>query len=297
MDWHGVRVLVPGGRGFLGRHLVALLHRAGAIVTVPPRDLRELATARAACEGQEVVIDLAAVSGGVQFQESHGFDILRDNLLMAGQLLEAARLGGVGRVVLCSSATVYAPDAPVPTPEDAPLAPPGAYGFAKVVVERMAREVRSQHGLRTAVARLANMYGPGDHEDPARSTAIASLLRRAREGEDPLVVWGDGTATRSFLYVEDAARGLLALAEHMPEAPVNLGSPEETSIRELATLVGELARTRVEFDPTRPAGRPRSCLDVARARELLGWTARVSLPEGLRRTWEAASVRPGPAPC
>lgn len=281
MDWQGKRVVVPGGRGFLGRHVVALLERLGAVVTVPPRDLRDLPVALRACEGQEVVIDLAAESGGVHYQEARAFDVLRNNALLSSQILEAARLCGVGRVVVASSATVYAPDAPVPTPEDAPLAPANTYGFAKVVVERLAREAFRQHGLATAVARLSNMYGPGDHEDPSRATAIASLLRRAREGEDPLVVWGDGSATRSFLYVEDAARGIVALAERMPPDPVNLGSPEETSIRELGTLVGELMGVRVEFDASKPSGRPRSFLDVTRAREVLGWTAQVPLRHGL----------------
>lgn len=281
MEWQGRRVLVPGGRGFLGRHLVGLLRSRGAVVTVPPRDLRELPIATAACEDQQVVIDLAADVGGAHHQEARGFEVLRNNLLLAAQILEAARACAVERVVLASSAAVYAGDGPVPTREDSPLAPEGAYGFAKVAVERLAQEAARQHGLRVAVARLSNLYGPGQGPDGA----VAALIARARAGEDPLVVWGDGSATRSFLYVEDAARGLLALAERMPAEPVNLAPAVETSVRELATALGDLAGVSVRFDPSKPAGRARSFLDVTRAREVLGWAAQVDLREGLRRTW------------
>lgn len=295
MWWRGRRVVVPGGRGFLGRRLVGLLQERGAEVSVPPRDLRELPVALAACEGQQVLIDLAADFGGLQYQGAFGYDVLRNNLLLGAQILEAARLCGVERAVMVSSAAVYSGDAPVPIREDAPLSPGGVYGLAKRVCEQLAAEAVRQHGMSVAVARLANLYGPGDRLAPEVAGVVASLVRRAREGEDPLVVWGDGSATRSFLYVDDAARGLMAMAERMPGEPVNLASAEETSIRELATRVGELAGVRVEFDASKPAGRARSLLDTTRARALLDWSAEVDLREGLARFVESLGEVTGPS--
>lgn len=325
--WTDRRVLVTGGSGFIGSHLVAELVTAGARVTAttssevsrPPfleavrdrihvatGDLADPAVARRAVHGKDVVLHLAARVGGIAYNVAHPGSIFRDNMTVFMSVLEAARRERIERFVVTSSACVYPRECTVPTPEvegflGRPEPTNEGYGWAKRMEEFLAEAYAREYGMTLRIARPYNAYGPRDNFDPASSHVIPSLVRRVLSGESPLTVWGDGTATRSFLYVEDFARGLMAVAERSPQVgAVNLGTDEEVSIRELATLIVELAGVPVElaFDASRPGGQPRRACDTRLAETLLGFRATTSLREGLTRTieWYRATLEAAPPP-
>lgn len=311
--WARKKVLVTGGGGFIGSHTVELLVAAGARVAVADHrgpakrrnlaavwkdirfvhaDLGDAKAARRLCKGQDVVINMAASVGGVGWNSVHPASLFRDNMGIGLQVLEAARLAGVSRYLVVSSACVYPRDCAIPTPEtegfrDAPEITNAGYGWAKRMQEYLGAAYAEEYGMSVAIARPYNAYGPRDHFDPARSHVIAALVKRVCDGEDPVLVWGDGSTTRSFLYVEDFARGLLETAEKYPKADaLNIGADDEISVKELATAIVRLAGTgaKLVFDPSKPAGQPRRRCDVKKAREKIGFQARVGLEEGLAKT-------------
>lgn len=313
--WSRKKVLIVGGGGFVGSHLVEQLiaegRAAGVTVADHPGavkrrnlssvwkqirfvefDASDPAAARKICRGQSVVINMAAKVGGVGYNSVHHGSLFRDNMSAAINMIEAARLADVGRYVAVSSACVYPRDCAIPTPEsegtrDRPEKTNEGYGWAKRMSEYMGAAYAEEFGMSVAIARPYNAYGPRDHFDPKRSHVIAALIKRAVDGENPLVVWGDGSATRSFLYVEDFARGVLAVAEKYAKAdPLNIGADEEISTRDLAGLIVRLAGTgaKLKFDASKPAGQPRRHCDASRAKALLGFEARIRLEEGLSRT-------------
>ena len=313
--WAGRKVLVTGGAGFVGSHLIEELYRraptarvtvadlaegpshpspAAAAARLLRVDLRRPEACRRACRGQEVVLNLAAHVAGVGYNRSHHGTMFHDNILLSVNMLEAARLCGVERFLVVSSACVYARHCPLPMREtdgflDRPEPTNEGYGWAKRMAEFQAWAYREEFGMKTAVVRPANTYGPRDHFDRDDCHVIAALMRRVAAGEDPIRIWGDGSQTRSFLYVEDFARGLLDAAERHAECdPVNLAADEEVSIRKLAELIRDTAgsKARLLFDPEQPAGQPRRRLDAVKAAEKFQFQARVGLSEGLRRTWE-----------
>lgn len=318
--WRGKRVLVAGGGGFIGSHVVERLVAAGARVTAAGRlspasrrnlkavwkdvrplkaDLLDPAACRRACRGQDVALNLAARVAGVGYNSRHHATMFRDNMTLAMNMLEAARRAGVRRFLVVSSACVYRRDCPIPTPEEEgfvgrPEATNEGYGWSKRMSEYLGQAYHEEFGMEVAIARPYNAYGPRDDFDPESSHVVAALVRRVCEGEDPLVIWGDGTPSRSFLYVDDFARGLLEVAERYPKAdPVNLGADEEITVGGLARKIRELAgsKARLRFDPSKPAGQPRRRCDASKAAALLGFKAEVPLDEGLRRTidWYRAS--------
>ncbi len=312
--WKGKKVLVTGGTGFIGSHVVELLVAAGARTTVAARmsdenkgnlkavakkikllkgDLGDPKFCRKACKGQDVVLNMAAVVGGVGWNSVHPGSLFRDNMTLQVNVLEAARLEKVKRYLVVSTACVYPRDCAIPTPEsegfrDEPELTNRGYGWAKRMGEYIGRAYAEEYGMSIAIVRPYNAYGPRDHYDHAKSHVIAALVRRVCEGESPLKVWGDGTSTRAFLYVEDFARGILDVAEKYPKAdPVNIGSSDEISVADLARAVLKAAgRTDVKlvFDETKPSGQPRRSCDTAKSEKVLGFKARVSLDEGLRKT-------------
>lgn len=313
--WRRKRVLVAGGSGFIGSHVTERLVAAGARVTVADRlspegrrnlaavwkdvrpvkaDLLDAAACRRVSRGQDVVLQLAAVVAGVGYNSRHHATLFRDNMALALNMLEAARREDVGRFLVVSSACVYPRDCVVPTPEgegfrDRPEATNEGYGWAKRMSEYLGRAYRDEFGLKTAIARPYNAYGPRDHFDPGTSHVIAALVKRVCDGEDPVVVWGNGRPSRAFLYVDDFARGLIEVAEKYPQAdPVNLGTDEEVTIKELALKIMRIAgsKAKLRFDPSKPSGQPRRNCDTRKARELVGFQAAVPLDEGLRRTIE-----------
>lgn len=321
--WRNKKVLVTGAGGFVGSHVVEELLRRGAKVTAGDRfeskvwrdnlknvlpdvkrfkaDFRDLAAAQKACKGQQIVLNLAAKVGGIAYNSAHHGSLFRENVLIASNVIEAARLSRVEKFLVTSSACVYARRCSIPTPEREgfvgdPEPTNAGYGWAKRMAEYLGKAYHDEYGMTVAIARPYNAYGPRDHYDSKDAHVIPSLVRRAVAGEDPLVVWGDGSPSRSFLYVEDMARGLVEVVEKYPEAdPVNLGNDEETTIKELVETIKRLSGTkaRLQWDKTKPLGQPRRRCDVRKAKKLVGFEARISLEEGLRRSIEWYRARRG----
>lgn len=311
-DLAGARVLVTGGAGFLGQHVCAALRaREVTDLHVPRRrehDLTEQAAARALLEGvrPDVVVHLAAEVGGIGANRANPGRYLYANAAMGLHLVEESRRAGVGKLVHVGTVCSYPEHTPVPFSEDDlwdgfPEPTNAPYGVAKRMLGLMVQAYRAQYGLRGIWLLPANLYGPGDNFDPETSHVIPALIRRftaARErGDDAVTVWGTGTASREFLYVEDAARAIaLATERYDDPAPVNIGTGEEVRIAELVERVAAATRYagEVRWDTTKPDGQPRRCLDTSRARERFGFTAEVGLGEGLRRTvawWESTRGR------
>ena len=264
-------------------------------------DLRDPGACRAALAGAELVIHLAARVGGIGFNRRNPGPLAADNLAMATNVFEACRAEGVGRLVAACSVCAYPEHTPVPFREDSiwdgfPEPSNAPYGLAKRMLIVLSDAYRRQYGLDSCVPVIANLYGPGDNFDLEDSHVVAALIRKYVEAVDSgakrVEVWGTGEPTREFLYVDDAARGLVLAAESAgggSSEPFNLGTGSEVSIRELAEAIAGLAGYDGEtaWDTSRPDGQARRYLDVERARERLGFTAEVSLADGLRRTIDA----------
>jgi len=297
----GRRVLITGGRGFLGGHLVDRFRRAGCEVIAPSRTEFNLIDGLAVealftqCR-PEVVIHAAAAVGGIGANRSNPGRFFYENAMMGLQVVEAARRHNVAKIVVLGTICSYPRIIAVPFQEDdlwngypEPVTAP--YGIAKKAILVQCQTYREQYGLDAIFLMPVNLYGPGDHFDLENSHVIPAMIRKfveAKEnGADRVVLWGDGSATREFLYVEDAAEGiLLATERYSKPEPVNLGTGIETSIRETAAMIGELVgfQGRTVWDTTKPNGQPRRCLDVTRAAREFGFRAKTRLREGLERT-------------
>lgn len=299
--WEGRETLVTGGGGFLGHSTVALLEACGARVRAPgsrEADLRDPKTARAAVEGAEVVIHLAANVGGIGYNLRNPAPLVYDNSMIGLNVFEACRDAGVAKLVAVCSVCAYPKFTPVPFSEDElwngyPEESNAPYGVAKRLLAVLSDAYRRQHGLESCVPVLANLYGPRDNFDLEDSHVIAAMIHKyvsaAEKGDSEVVLWGTGAPTREFLYVDDAARALVLAAQRSDSSePFNVGTGLETSIRELAETISELSGFEGEtvWDSSRPDGQPKRYLDVARARESVGFEAEINLGEGLRRTIE-----------
>ena len=300
--WSERRVLVTGGGGFLGRALVAALAPRAPAQVLTPRaselDLRERDRVRAylAKEKPDLILHGAAVVGGIGANRAHPGLFFYENAIMGIQLIEEARRVGVGKFVCLGTICAYPKFTPVPFREDDlwngyPEETNAPYGLAKKMLLVQLQAYREEYGFPGIYLLPVNLYGPEDHFDLEKSHVIPAMIRKfleAREsGAREVVLWGDGSPTREFLYVDDAAEGILTAAERYGGVlPVNLGSGEEISIRDLAALVaGETGFSgAIRWDASKPNGQPRRKLDVTRAEELFGWKARTPLSEGLRRT-------------
>lgn len=309
-DGHGRRVAVTGGRGFVGGRLVTQLHDRGFDVTVlhrpgrggpsadlpgrhRPVDLQDPARVRAALAGAEILVHLAARSGGIQFQQTVDTDVFLDNQRATRGVLEAAHREGVARVLIASSAVVYAPHPSRPILETAPCVTPfrdrvSGYAWSKLTDEMLATWYADTGAFEVMTARFTGVYGPGGSFDPDRSTVVHSLVRRATEAGSGglLEVWGSGDAVRSFLHVDDAARALVAiLLRGSGGEAYNVDASEPVTIRRLATLVRDAVDPSLHlvFDPDRPEGAPHRVLDTFKLRAL-GFAPQVDLVTGVRAT-------------
>jgi GDP-L-fucose synthase len=292
-----VRTLVTGGGGFVGSHLVERLETEGHEVFAARRRDYDLTsaedTARLLTDTRpELVFHLAAEVGGIGANRANPGRYWYANLLMGAHVLEQSRLHGVGKLVIAGTVCAYPKHTPVPFREDElwngyPEETNAPYGVAKKAVLVGAQAYRDQYGLNAVFLLPANLYGPRDNFDLESSHVIPALIRKMLESDGEVVLWGDGSPSREFLYVDDCVEGLVLAAERFdgPE-PVNLGTGVETTIRELAETIADVTgfEGEIVWDTSMPNGQPRRSLDASRAAELFGFRAATPLREGIERT-------------
>ena len=302
--WNDKNVLLTGGAGFLGSFIVEKLKEKGVNkenIKIPrskDTDLRRWENCVKAVKDIDIIIHLAAKVGGIGYNQKYPATLFYDNAIMGIQMMEAARQRGVEKFVAMGTICAYPKFTPVPFREadlwnGYPEETNAPYGLAKKMMLVQSQAYRQQYGFNSIYLLPVNLYGPRDNFDPVSSHVIPALIKKifdAKEsGKGYITVWGTGKATREFLYVEDAARGIIFAAEkyNKPE-PINLGSGFEISIKELTELIAELAEFDGEiiWDTSKPDGQPRRCLDVSRAKEEFGFEAKVDFREGLERTIE-----------
>jgi GDP-L-fucose synthase len=311
----GRRVMVTGGGGFLGQAVVRRLAETGPSEVFVPRsrdyDLRAReGIERAIRDGRpDVIIHLAAVVGGIGANRENPGRFFYENAIMGIELMEAARVAAVDKFVTIGTVCAYPKFTPVPFHEDAlwdgyPEETNAPYGVAKKMLLVQGQAYRQQYGMNVIHLIPVNLYGPGDNFDPASSHVIPALIKKcvdARDsGADHIDVWGTGAASREFLYVDDAAEGIVLAADRYDGSdPVNLGVGREITIRELVEVIARLTRFEgeIRWDPSKPDGQPRRALDTSRAREQFGFTAATGFEEGLRATvdWYERDLRQRPS--
>ena len=304
-DWSNKRILVTGGAGFVGRVVCEKLQARGVPLTnilVPRRaefDLtREDDVRRIYARKPDVVIHLAAEVGGIGANMDNPGRFFYANMAMALHLIEHARINRIQKFVQVGTICAYPKFTPVPFKEDDlwngyPEETNAPYGVAKKAAMVMLDAYHRQYGLAGAYVLPVNLYGPHDNFDLQTSHVIPALIRKCisaiERGDDHIVCWGTGKVSREFLYVDDAAEGILRAGEVMNEpVPVNLGTSQEITIKDLVELIARLTgfNGAIRWDSSKPDGQPRRCLDTTRAQKLMGWKAKVGFEEGLKRTIE-----------
>ncbi|MBI3558113.1 MAG: GDP-L-fucose synthase [Deltaproteobacteria bacterium] len=302
MDLREARVLVTGSSGFLGRHVVSHLRELGAERLSLPRskdcDLREMANCMAVSKDVDLLIHLAAHVGGIGLNREKPGELFYDNAIMGVQLIEAARRNKVKKIVVVGTICAYPKFTPVPFKEEElwsgyPEETNAPYGVAKKALLVQLQSYRQQYGVNGIFLLPVNLYGPHDNFDPRSSHVIPALVRKLQEamdrGDKEVVIWGDGTPTREFLYVDDAAEGIvLAARDYEGGEPVNLGNGREISIKDLVSKLADVMGYKGTFvwDESKPNGQPRRALDTERARNWFGFSSRTTLEAGLLKTIE-----------
>lgn len=311
--WKNKNVLVTGGAGFIGSHVVEKLISRRAKVTVLDNlkngkaenleslkdkiklisgDIQDIETAQKACRNQDIVLNLAAKVGGIEYNRTHQGTMLFHNLIIPAIMIEAAKREGVKRFLVVSSACVYPRNVSIPTPEsqgflDEPEPTNSGYGWGKRMAELLGKFYAEEFGMEVSVVRPYNCYGPRDHFDPETSHVIPALIKRVFDGENPVVVWGSGKQTRAFLYVEDLAEGMIMAIDKYPVPDsINLGTDEEVFIKELIEKIVKISgiKTKIVFDTSKPDGSPRRNSDNRKAKKKIGFEAKTKLDEGLKKT-------------
>jgi len=296
------RITITGGKGFLGKHLIRKFQERGfehlCIADLPeynlvlPQDVKRLYEETR----PDIVVHLAAKVGGIGFNQQNPAPLFYDNLMMGVQLIHEGYLRQIEKFVAIGTICAYPKFTPVPFREDDlwngyPEETNAPYGLAKKMMLVQAQAYRAQYGFNAIFLLPVNLYGPGDNFDPRSSHVIPALIKKCvdavERGEDEIVVWGTGQATREFFYVEDAAEAIcLAMESYDKSDPVNIGPGFEISIRELVALIVELTgfRGKITWDPTKPDGQPRRMLDTSRAFAEFGFRAKTDFREGLKKT-------------
>lgn len=312
LDLSRSKILITGGHGFVGKHLVRLLQEKYAVPrknlfapTSKERDFLSFDDCYQSVKGKDVVIHLAARVGGIGANKESPGSFFYENLIMGAQLMEAARLVGINKFVSVGTVCSYPKFARVPFREEAlwdgyPEETNAPYGLAKKMLLVQGQAYRQQYGLNVIHLLPANMYGEGDNFNLQTSHVIPAIIRKCIEGREngatTIRVWGSGKATREFLYVEDAVEGIVLATQFYNEAdPINIGSSQEISIQELVELITQLTgfKGEIVWDASLPDGQPRRKLEVSKAKKLFGFSAQTSLETGLRRTidWYEASLK------
>jgi GDP-L-fucose synthase len=313
--WGEKNVLVTGGAGFIGSYLTEMLLLKGANIRIADNlengslqnlvsckeniefikgDLTKQEVCDKIIQDIDIVLNLAAKVGGIGFNKAHPGTMFTSNVLINTQMLDAARKNDVERYLCVSSACVYPRYCTIPTPEsegfkDVPESTNSGYGWAKRMAEVQAESYAKEYGMKIAIVRPYNAYGPRDHFDPEKSHVIPAIIKKIVDGMNPIVVWGDGEQSRAFVYVTDIARGMMLAIEKYAEAdPLNIGTDEEVKIKDLVRLIVKLSgkNPKVVFDSNEPAGQPRRNADIRKAKRLIGYQAQIPLEEGIKKTIE-----------
>ena len=303
MDLANKKIIITGAHGFLGKYIVANLIEKRKVPkenlflpTVQNLDLRFWENCKKAVDGQDIVIHLAAKVGGIGLNKAKPGELFYDNAIMGIQLLEAARQAGVSKFVTIGTICAYPKFCAIPFKEKDlwsgyPEETNAPYGVAKKALLVQSQAYRDQYGFNGIYLLPVNLYGPGDNFDLESSHVIPALIRKIaeakKENKEYIEVWGTGEATREFLFVEDAAEGIILATENYDKSePVNLGSGMEISIKDLVNLISEIMefKGQIRWDKTKPDGQPRRMLDVSKAEKEFGFKAKVDFREGLKKT-------------
>ena len=302
LDWSGKKVLVTGGNGFLGSHVVNELKNLNVKDVFTPAskdyDLRNRTDCKKVLKDIDVVFHLASTSGGIMFLKERPAEAFYDNIMMGVNLIHEAKEAGIEKLIITGAVSSYPKLAPIPFNEkniwdgypDETNAP---YGIAKRTLLVQSQAYRQQFDFNSIILFLTNLYGPKDHFDPTSATVIPALIHKIssakKQNDKSISIWGDGTPTRDFLYVQDAVRGLMLAAEKYDEGlPINLGSDQETTINELVNLISKITgfKGQIKWDKSKPNGQPRRKVSNKLAEEKLGFKSETTLEEGLQKTIE-----------
>lgn len=303
LDLKNKKILITGGNGFLGKHLVSnLLEKRKVskdnlfLPTINDLDFRKWEDCQKAVEGQDIVIHLAAKVGGIGFNLEKPGELFYDNLIMGAQLMEASRQAGIEKFVAIGTICAYPKFTETPFKEEAlwngyPEETNAPYGLAKKMLLVQSEAYRKQYGFNSIFLLPVNMYGPGDNFDITKSHVIAALIRKIyeakKENKESIEVWGTGKVTREFLYVEDGSEGIILATEKYDKPdPVNLGSGVEISIKDLAGLLCKIMdyKGEIHWDHSKPDGQPKRRLDVSKAEKEFSFKSNITFKEGLKKT-------------
>ena len=302
LDWSGKKVLVTGGNGFLGSHVVNELKNLNVKDVFTPAskdyDLRNRTDCKKVLKDIDVVFHLASTSGGIMFLKERPAEAFYDNIMMGVNLIHEAKEANVEKLITTGAVSSYPKLAPIPFNEKNiwdgyPDETNASYGMVKRMLLVQSQAYRQQFDFNSIILFLTNLYGPKDHFDPTSATVIPALIHKIssakKQNDKSISIWGDGTPTRDFLYVQDAVRGLMLAAEKYDEGlPINLGSDQETTINELVNLISKITgfKGQIKWDKSKPNGQPRRKVSNKLAEEKLGFKSETTLEEGLQKTIE-----------